>query len=165
MHLAAEGITNVYQRPAVKCKIKETLRARYGVSNPNQLPWYASNNGMESKPHKCVFSYIQGLGIPAISEMKGITRALFSKYNDELKRIYSPRPDIMLPTLHVIIEIFGNRWHADLINLHQILKSDCGEVLYRPPLYGVMMQFVSATLNLWICRICHMGISGKRWFV
>lgn len=111
--LAQEGITNVYQRPEVKRKIKETLRNRYGVDNPIQLPWYTHNTGMESQPHTRVLSYLQSHSITAISEMKGLPRNLFSKYNNELGKIYTPRPDIVLPEIKVIFEIYGNRWHAD----------------------------------------------------
>ena len=38
---------------------------------------------------------------------------MFSKFNDELNRVYSPRPDILLLDEKVIIEIYGNLWHAD----------------------------------------------------
>lgn len=38
---------------------------------------------------------------------------MFSKFNAELNRVYSPRPDILLLDEKLIIEIYGNTWHAD----------------------------------------------------
>lgn len=37
----------------------------------------------------------------------------FAKYNEELKKEYNPRPDIVIEDKKIIIEIQGDRWHCN----------------------------------------------------
>ena len=112
-HLAEEGIVNVFQRESVKQKIKETLMTKYGVHSTVELPWFKPNTGVESIPHKLVLEFLKENGFKPISDLKDYNKQMFSKFNDELNRVYSPRPDILLLDEKVIIEIYGNLWHAD----------------------------------------------------
>ena len=112
-HLAEEGIVNVFQREDVKKKIKETLYARYGVHNTIELPWFRPNNGTESIPHKLILNFLKDNGYNPISDMKDINKGIFRMFNKELGRVYTPRPDILLLKEKIIIEIYGNLWHAD----------------------------------------------------
>lgn len=112
-HLAEEGITNVFQREEVKQKIKDTMFKRYGVYSVMAMDSYKPNTGVESIPHKTVLEFLQEKQLNPISEMAGISKAMFAKFNDELNKIYSPRPDIILLDKKIIIEIYGTLWHAD----------------------------------------------------
>jgi len=38
---------------------------------------------------------------------------LFYKFNDELNKEYSPIPDIWIPEKNLVIEIYGDYWHAN----------------------------------------------------
>lgn len=112
-HLAAEGITNVRQRDSVKKKIRQTMMQRYGVPSTLLLPWYKRNTGTESRPHLVVLEYLHGRGIDCVSELQGVGYNFFLAFNSELGRYFAPRPDILLPSEKVVIEVNGNRWHGD----------------------------------------------------
>lgn len=107
--LESEGITNVFQRESVKRKIKQTMLDRYGVSSSVYLPTYKSNNGIESKPHKKVMEFLDELKIDYMSEPK----FQFTHFNEDLNRNFCPRPDIYIPSINLVVEIYGDRWHAN----------------------------------------------------
>ena len=110
--LAKEGIVNVFQREEVKAKIKQTLKEKYGVSNPIHLITN-KNNGNISKPHLQTIEFLKSRGyiehVDFISEQRNFLNA----FNEELNRDYCPRPDIIFPDKKVVIEIYGNLWHAN----------------------------------------------------
>lgn len=120
---------NVFQREDVKRKIKETLFAKYHVHSTHELPWFKPNTGVESIPHKLVSQYLQEKGYAVISELKDYDKSAFSKFNSSLNRNYAPRPDILLPNEKIIIEIYGNLWHADpkMYNDDAVIKKWGGE--------------------------------------
>ena len=103
------GVINPFQRKEVKQKSKETLYQKYGVFNPVELPWYTKNNGRFSKPHKTISDFLHVLGIEHENDKAG----LFRKFNDDLKKVYSPIPDIFITNKNIVIEIFGDRWHMN----------------------------------------------------
>lgn len=109
--LEKEGIVNVYQREEVKQKIKQTMLDRYGVESAAYLS--QNNNGRESKPHLKVIDFLIKNGykpdIDFISEPPYVLKA----HNEELNKIYCPRPDIIFPNKKIVIEIYGDRWHAN----------------------------------------------------
>lgn len=112
-HLKEEGITNVFQREDVKIKSKNTLFEKYGVYNPCQLPNYRRNYGFESNEHLKVIDFLKNRNIECISDLKNESKAKFCKFNEDLGRVYSPRPDILIEESKIIIEIYGDLWHAN----------------------------------------------------
>lgn len=106
-----KDITNVFQLESVKQKSKQTLIEKYGVENPVDLPSYRRNNGSRSIPHKRIENILDKYNIVYISEnIEGIN---FNRYNRSLKRKYNPRPDIIIPENQIIIEIYGDTYHAN----------------------------------------------------
>lgn len=103
------GVDNVFQLEDVKQKSKNTLFERYGVYNPIDLPFRKNNNGRKSKEHKIVEELLEQQGIKFESEVN----SKFRKYNEEMKRHYSPIPDIFIEDKKIIIEINGDYWHAN----------------------------------------------------
>jgi very-short-patch-repair endonuclease len=108
-NLARYGVENPFQRPEIKEKSKDTLYKKYGVFNPCELPNYTRNNGRFSKPHKKVSEFLSSQNILHENDKAG----MFRKYNEDMKRVYSPIPDIFIPDKRIVIEIFGDRWHMN----------------------------------------------------
>jgi G:T-mismatch repair DNA endonuclease (very short patch repair protein) len=98
------GVTNVFAAPGIKAIIKDTLIARYGVDNPIKMPGRKFNDGKKSKVHIKVENLLDELNITYTSED---TRNLFEKNG------YSPRPDIIIDNLKIVIEINGDYWHGN----------------------------------------------------
>lgn len=111
--LAKEGITNVFQRESVKQKIKHTMMEKYGVTNPAYLEWNIPNNGQESKPHLKVIEYLESRGLIKNIDIFSEKNHIFEHFNDELNKTFCPRPDIWIPSINTVIEIYGDRWHAN----------------------------------------------------
>lgn len=107
------GVSNVFQLDEIKEKSKQTMLEKYGVPNPVYLPWFKSCNGMISKPHKKVSEYLQSIGYIEDVDFFNEPRYEFVGYNEELKSHFSPRPDILIPELKIVIEVYGDRWHAN----------------------------------------------------
>lgn len=103
------GVKNVFQIQDVKDKSKNTLYKKYGIYSPVNLPWYDRNFGRRSNIHKKIESYLKENNIEYISEKKN----KFTKYNEFLKRIYSPQVDILVESKKIVFEINGNLWHAN----------------------------------------------------
>jgi len=103
------GVSNVFQTEYVINKSRETLYKNYGVYNPVNLPWYERNYGRRSKIHKKIEKYLEEYNIAYVSEVKN----KFTKYNDYLDRIYAPQVDILIESKKIVIEINGDRWHAN----------------------------------------------------
>lgn len=104
-------ITNVFQLESVKQKSKQTLIKKYGVENPVDLPSYRRNNGKKSIPHQRIEKILDKYNITYISE--NIDGIQFDRYNKILKRRYNPRPDIIIKQKNIIIEIYGDTFHAN----------------------------------------------------
>jgi G:T-mismatch repair DNA endonuclease (very short patch repair protein) len=98
------GVSNVFKDHSVKDKIKKTLIDRYGVDNPQHIPGKIKNHGRKSKIHIKVEKLLTDIGISFISENNN---NLFKKNG------YSPRPDILIEDLNLVIEIYGNYWHGN----------------------------------------------------
>lgn len=110
--LAKEGIVNVFQRQSVKDKIKNTLMEKYGVINPIYL-LQNRNNGQESLPHIKTIEFLKSLGYEQNKDFVSEERKLLNAFNKELNKMYCPRPDIIFPIKKLVIEIYGNHWHAN----------------------------------------------------
>lgn len=104
------GVRNVFQLKDIKDKSKNTLIQKYGVSHPIYLPNRKNNNGKYSKCHQKIEQILKNLGITFESEYG--TTGQFRKYNRKLKREYSPVVDIIIKNHHLVIEIYGDTFHA-----------------------------------------------------
>jgi len=103
------GVSNVFQCENVKNKSRETLHEKYGVYTPVNLPWYERNYGRRSKIHKKIEKYLEEHNIHYVSEVKN----KFTKYNGYLDRIYAPQVDILIESKKIVLEINGDKWHAN----------------------------------------------------
>lgn len=103
------GVSNVFQCENIKIKSKKTLYDKYGVYSAINLPWYERNYGRRSKIHIKVEKYLEESNIDYTSEVKN----KFTKYNDYLARIYAPQVDILIESKKIVIEINGDKWHAN----------------------------------------------------
>lgn len=111
-NLAKEGITNVFQRESVKKKIRNTMIKKYGVPNPVYLD-FPHNNGLESKPHIKIIKFLESKGYIQNEDFISEDRYTLKAFNNELNRDFCPRPDIIFPSKKLVIEIYGDRWHAN----------------------------------------------------
>lgn len=103
------GVSNVFECENVKNKSKKTLHEKYGVFTPVNLPWYERNYGRRSKIHKKIEKYLEESNINYASEVKN----KFTKYNGYLDRIYAPQVDILIESKKIVLEINGDKWHAN----------------------------------------------------
>ena len=123
--LKKEGITNVFQRKSVIEQIKKSLFKNHGVTCVSNLSWYKRNNGFESNEHKTIIKYLEECGYilnkDFYSEPK---KELFYKYNEELNKFYSPRPDIVFINKKIVIEIDSDLYHAnpDIFSDEKIIR-------------------------------------------
>jgi G:T-mismatch repair DNA endonuclease (very short patch repair protein) len=124
------GVKNVSQLDSVKAKKKKTFLQRYGVENPSQIPEVrkkivktcVKKYGVEysfmlyNKESPNIKSFFQ-TNVEAILKKKKIKilseQALFSRYNRVLKRRFSPRVDIIIEDAKIVIECYGDYWHAN----------------------------------------------------
>lgn len=109
-NLLRYGVTNPFQRDEVKLKSEQTLVSKYGVSNARYIPrTHEDGTGRLSAPHKKVSAYLEQMGIVHLNEQQN----LFPKLRAKNNRIYSPVVDIWIPDIRMVVEIYGDRWHAN----------------------------------------------------
>lgn len=104
------GVKNVFQDETIKNKIKQKIIDIYGVDNPTKINGVRKNVGNTSFLHRVVEKWLIEKGFNFESEREEKKLVM---YNEHLKRVYKPRPDIIIPNLNLIIEIYGDRWHAN----------------------------------------------------
>jgi very-short-patch-repair endonuclease len=103
------GVDNVFQLGSVIKKSKETMLEKYGVTSNTYLPTFERNYGRRSKIHKKIETILSKHNISYESEAKN----KFFTYNEYLTKYYSPVVDILLEDFKLVIEINGDRWHAN----------------------------------------------------
>lgn len=103
------GVENVFQLKDVKEKSSKTLFEKYGVHHQIEMPFRHRNNGKRSKIQILVEKYLTSIDISFDIEIGKI----FRKFNDDLQKIYSPVVDILIESKKIIIEIYGDKWHAN----------------------------------------------------
>jgi very-short-patch-repair endonuclease len=103
------GVSNVFANKDIKEKIIDTTIKKYGVRHIAHLPNSHHTCGRKSKIHRKVETFLSDVDVPFTSEVGG----KFVAFNTYLKRIYSPIVDILLNEQKKIIEIYGDRWHAN----------------------------------------------------
>jgi G:T-mismatch repair DNA endonuclease (very short patch repair protein) len=121
------GVTNVFQLEEVKEKSKSTLRNKYGVNNPIELPSYERSNGRKSKLHKIIENLLD------VNQIKYQSEAVnkFGKFNKKLNKFYSPIVDILIESSKVVVEINGDYWHGNpkKYSKNSVIKKWRGDVL------------------------------------
>ena len=101
------GVDNVFQLEDVKLKCVETMLDKYGMTSAEFSHLY-SNKGRLSKPHKKVSDFLTECNINHINEATG---KFISK--SENGKIKCPIPDILIEDKKIVIEIYGDFWHAN----------------------------------------------------
>ena len=93
------GVDNVSKAPAIRKRIYKTCLEKYGHKTPIQL------FGPQGKSYfqESVENYVKSLNINIETEVRG----LFAKKG------YSPRVDILVPSKKLVIECYGDIWHAN----------------------------------------------------
>ena len=107
------GVDNAFQirnEKGIPIAVQAT-RDKYNIFCPNELDSYKANCGKKSKPHILVEKYLEEKSISYISEMKGMDNKTFLKYNEHFRKLYAPRPDIIIDK--IVIEIYGDKWHCN----------------------------------------------------
>lgn len=100
----------MFQRNTVKEKIKQTLFDKYGVYTAGAL---STNHNKESGPHKLVLDALREQNYICESELSNSSKERFRSFNEYFSKFYSPIPDIIIESHKLIIEIYGNYWHAN----------------------------------------------------
>lgn len=93
------GVRNVFQLSSVISKSQATKLDRYGCLNGS-----SRSATHLTKPHKFLSDYLYSIGVPHVNE--------YTKLNCSNEK-YRPRPDIFLTEFGVIIEMYGDYWHAN----------------------------------------------------
>lgn len=101
------GVDNPFQREEVIALTKQTLLEKYGVENARFIA--RKQQGSLSSPHRKVSEYLTSISVQHRNEEPN----LFPKMSTKINRKYSPIPDIWIEHLNLVIEIYGNRWHAN----------------------------------------------------
>jgi very-short-patch-repair endonuclease len=102
-------VSNVFQLNSIKEKSKISLFKKYGVYNTAELPFFQRNNGRRSKIQILVENYLDECNIFFEVEIG----KKFRKFNNVFNKIYSPVVDILIESKKIIIEIYGDKWHAN----------------------------------------------------
>ena len=97
------GVSNVFQLDSTIEKSKETCIEKYGVSSFTQTGLIQRNNGQTSKPHLIISNILNELGIDHRNEVSKMFK----------KDKYSPIVDILIESEKLVVEIYGDSYHAN----------------------------------------------------
>jgi len=104
------GVINVFQSEEIKEKSRQTCIEKYGTPHVGYLGLgNCDNNGKLSLFHQEIQTILDNNNIKYESEVT----LKFKKYNNFLKRQYSPIVDILLDEIKLVIECNGDFWHAN----------------------------------------------------
>jgi very-short-patch-repair endonuclease len=106
------GVKNVFQSEEIKEKSKATLMEKYGVEHIAHMDEQIEkmkNCGRHSKLQTKIEDILTKNNI----EFKTEKGKIFLKFNNQFKRNYCPRVDILIPSLKLIVEVNGDIWHAN----------------------------------------------------
>jgi len=119
---------NVFQVKEIKEKIKTTTLKNYGTDYFLKTPGINKNNGKKSKIHTIVEKWLVDDGINNFESETKLKELI--KFNEFKNKIYKPRPDILIKELNLIIEIYGDKWHANpkIYNDEDLIYTWIGEV-------------------------------------
>jgi G:T-mismatch repair DNA endonuclease (very short patch repair protein) len=102
------GVDNIFAAQETVDKIRNTLLKRYGVTSAIHMPGRKDLLGRKSAIHKKIEEVLIKYGIAFISE-----HSLPSANFIYMGKKYTPRVDIFIESKNIVIEIFGNYWHAN----------------------------------------------------
>jgi len=108
-NLERYGVENPWHRPEIREKAKATLMRNYGVSSARHIPRIGPCATSLTRPHKKISRILENHNIIHENEKYN----LFPKPKSSNNRIYSPIVDIWIPDYNAVIEIYGDRWHAN----------------------------------------------------
>jgi G:T-mismatch repair DNA endonuclease (very short patch repair protein) len=142
------GVDNVFQLESTKEKMKKTYLKKYGVDSVNRvyeikkksqatveknvgMPWTyymlkrQSEKNRITKPHLAVENILNNKNISFVREPEDLFKS--SADNGINSRKYFYLPDIWIPSKNVVIEIYGDFWHAnskfykesDILKMHK----------------------------------------------
>ena len=145
-----KNVTNISQIESVKLKKESTFIKHFGIRNIFCNSKYIMkcfedkygvtcntyrkeavikySNGVRSKIHRVIEEFLDNHDIIYESEPVNLCVGFNKDFNKE----YHPRPDIVIPSLNIVFEIQGDKWHA---NPHIYKKTDiitglwCGDML------------------------------------
>lgn len=142
------GVDNVFQLESTKEKMKKTYLKKYGVDSVNRvyeikkksqatvernvgMPWSyymlkkQSEKNRITKPHLAVEKILCDKNISFIREPEDLFKS--PSENGINSRKYFYLPDIWIPSKNIVIEIYGDFWHAnpkfykesDILKMHK----------------------------------------------
>ena len=103
------GVDNIRKSKEFQITRKKSMLKKYGVTNAIFLPTYERCTGRRSKLQKKVEEWLTNLGYSFEYEVPN----KFLSFNEHLQREYNPIVDILLEDKKTVIEIYGDRWHAN----------------------------------------------------
>ena len=104
------GVNNVFHLQSTKDSSKITMMENYVVEYPTHVAHRYKNVGIKSHQHRMVENWLIENDIQFTSEK--ILKET-KKFNITMNKIYQPRPDILIKDYKIIIEIYGDKWHAN----------------------------------------------------
>lgn len=102
------GVINVFQAEEIKQKSRETCLEKYGTEYVAHIASFKSV-GKRSKFHRQIEDILDKNHINYKSEVGCLCKA----HNEYYDRIYSPIVDLYLFDNNIIIECYGDFWHAN----------------------------------------------------
>lgn len=120
------GVDNIRKSQVFQDTRRNTMLKKYGVTSSVFLPTYERCTGRRSKLQKRVEDWLRNQNVNFEWEVPN----MFEKFNDTLQRVYNPIVDILLREKKVVIEVYGDKWHANptLYKAQDIIPRWDGEV-------------------------------------
>lgn len=104
--IAKYGVNNVFQAEEIKNKSRETMIAKYGVP---YITMFKPSSGYMSNFHSEISKRLEEKGILHQCEVGG----RFQKVDETTGKTYSPVVDIWIEDSNIVIECYGDFWHAN----------------------------------------------------
>ena len=103
------GVDNIRKSEVFQETRRKTMLDKYGVTNAIFLPTYERCTGRRSKLQQKVEGWLQEGQIQFEVEVPN----KFRLFNEMLQKEYNPIVDILLEEYKLVIEVYGDRWHAN----------------------------------------------------
>lgn len=102
------GVTNNFKSTEIKAKIRKYWLDNFGVTHPCHLR-LPHQKFYISKPHGLLIDILKNLNIEHEVEVN----TYFYGINPITQKYFRPRADIYIPKYKLVIEVFGDYWHAN----------------------------------------------------
>lgn len=103
------GVDNNFKSDIIKQKTRQTLFDKYGVYNAREVSHHPRTCSRISKEQLKINEIINDLGYDTDMEVQNLCRT----FNEKLGKIYSPVVDIKLKNFNIVVEVYGDLWHAN----------------------------------------------------